>query len=97
VDAFTCEDDIFFFGRNATVGNVCIGVGKGASLQEIANNLIGYEVLSGTITNPLVIRGNGSPEGAVTAKFSALYTRKDSPGGIYYKSTGSGNTGWLTL
>lgn len=97
VDAFTCEDDLYFFGRNSTVGNVCIGVGKGASLVEIALNLTGYEVLSGTITNPLVIRGIGTPEGAVAAKFSALYTRKDSPGGVYYKSTGSGNTGWVAL
>jgi hypothetical protein len=96
VDAFDCDDELYFFGEFSTVKTICIGIGKGNSFIEMAQTLSGYEILSGTLTKPMVLRGNGSPEGVVTAGFSALYTRKDA-GGIFYKTTGSGNTGWQAL
>lgn len=43
--------------------------------------------------------GDGSPEGVVTARISSVYLRRD--GGqatsVYYKETGTGNTGWVGI
>lgn len=41
--------------------------------------------------------GTGSPESAVTAGVGSQFYRTDNSGGdgIYFKKTGSGNTGWL--
>lgn len=41
--------------------------------------------------------GTGSPEGAITASIGSLYTRTDGSGltAIYFKETGSSNTGWV--
>lgn len=47
-----------------------------------------------------VLLGAGSPEGVVTADPSMLYRRADAPDAdhaIYFKGTGSGNTGWQRL
>lgn len=43
-----------------------------------------------------VIAGNGSPEGAVTARVGSMYMRLDGGAGtsLYIKETGTGNTGW---
>lgn len=39
--------------------------------------------------------GSGSPEGVVTASPGATYTDTDAPGTLYFKRTGTGNTGWV--
>lgn len=41
--------------------------------------------------------GNGSPEGVVTAAPGSLYLNKDGGSGvsIYFKESGTGNTGWV--
>ena len=46
--------------------------------------------------NALILTGEGSPEGVVTASPPTLYLRTD--GGVsttlYVKTSGTGNTGW---
>lgn len=39
--------------------------------------------------------GSGSPEGVVPADVGATYVDTDAPGTLYFKRTGSGNTGWV--
>lgn len=39
--------------------------------------------------------GSGSPEGVVTASPGATYVDTDSPGALYFKRIGTGNTGWV--
>lgn len=39
------------------------------------------------------LSGSGSPEGVVTAAVGTTYVRTDT-GGFWYKTSGSGNTGW---
>ncbi len=47
----------------------------------------------------LILSGEGSPEGVVTAGVSALYQRSDgSPGSLLYqKQSGDGPTGWVPV
>lgn len=54
---------------------------------------------SGTITGSNLIRGAGSPEGAVTASVGTLYERTDGGSGTsaYIKESGAGNTGWTAI
>lgn len=45
-------------------------------------------------------RGNGAPEGVVTAPVGSFYQRLDAAGAttaLYVKGTGTGNTGWSAL
>lgn len=44
-----------------------------------------------------VLRGSGTPEGAVTAAVGTLFLRSDGGAGttLYVKESGSGNTGWI--
>lgn len=44
-------------------------------------------------------RGNGSPEGVVTASVGELYKREDGATGtsLYVKESGTGNTGWSAM
>ena len=47
-----------------------------------------------------IINGVGAPNGVVTAKIGSIYMRTDAGSndvGIYIKSQGSGNTGWVQL
>jgi hypothetical protein len=46
-----------------------------------------------------LLHGNGSPEGVLTAGLGSIYQDRNGVGlrSIYYKSVGSGNTGWLPL
>lgn len=39
------------------------------------------------------LSGVGSPEGVVTAAVGTTYVRTDT-NGLWYKTSGSGNTGW---
>jgi hypothetical protein len=49
------------------------------------------------IVEALILYGNGTPEGAVTAPRGALFTRSDGGAGttLYIKESGTGNTGWV--
>jgi hypothetical protein len=42
-------------------------------------------------------RGEGSPEGVVTAPVGSAYLRSDGGAGttLYVKESGTGNTGWV--
>lgn len=44
-----------------------------------------------------ILRGEGTPEGAVTAEVGTLYLRTDGSTDttLYVKETGSGTTGWV--
>lgn len=44
-------------------------------------------------------QGTGSPEGVVTARVSSVYARTDGgqASSLYYKESGTGNTGWVAL
>jgi hypothetical protein len=47
--------------------------------------------------NVYVMVGNGTPEGSVVAAVGSLYLRRDAPSaaeGLYFKASGTGNTGW---
>lgn len=46
-----------------------------------------------------ILRGAGSPEGAVTADVGVIYERSDGGSGtsVYIKQSGSGNTGWTAV
>lgn len=49
-------------------------------------------------TSIVVLAGNGSPEGAVTAPVGSMYLRGNATGAtdvLYVKATGTGNTGWV--
>jgi hypothetical protein len=43
--------------------------------------------------------GAGSPEGVVTARIGSMYLRTDGgqDSSVYYKESGTGNTGWLAI
>jgi len=49
-------------------------------------------------TGPQLRAGTGSPEGVVTAPVGSVYLRTDGGAGssVYFKESGSGNTGWST-
>jgi len=49
-----------------------------------------------TLNATKIQTGTGSPEGAVTAPLGSIFLRTDGGVGtsLYYKGTGSGNTGW---
>lgn len=49
------------------------------------------------ITDKPILRGTGSPEGAVTATVGTIYQRTNGGAGtvLYLKESGSGNTGWV--
>lgn len=46
-----------------------------------------------------ILRGSGSPEGAVTGTVGQVYERTDGGAGtsVYVKESGSGNTGWVAV
>jgi hypothetical protein len=46
---------------------------------------------------PTLVKGTGSPEGAVTARIGSMYMKEDAPGAIFYKESGVGNTGWILV
>ncbi|PPS52031.1 hypothetical protein [Citrobacter braakii] len=48
-------------------------------------------------TNTGVLCGTGSPEGVVTASPGSIYCNRSggTTGSVYFKTTGSGNTGWI--
>lgn len=48
-------------------------------------------------SDPRVLSGTGTPEGAVTAPVGTLYLRDDGGANttLYVKESGTGNTGWV--
>jgi hypothetical protein len=52
-----------------------------------------------SLIGPNLFSGAGSPEGVITARISSMYLRTD--GGqatsVYYKESGTGNTGWIGI
>lgn len=48
--------------------------------------------------SPKVVSGSGSPEGVVTATTPTIYLDIADPNApvIYWKTSGSGNTGWVS-
>ena len=56
--------------------------------------------VSASTSLKLVIAGTGSPEGAVTRAAGTVYVQTDaspSTDAIWYKQSGSGNTGWVQV
>lgn len=49
-------------------------------------------ILSGSSSNPYLLRGTAAPEGVVTARPGAIYLR--TTGEMYLKTSGTSNTGW---
>jgi hypothetical protein len=49
------------------------------------------------VVEALILYGNGTPEGVVTAPVGAVFTRSDGGAGttLYVKESGTGNTGWV--
>jgi len=52
---------------------------------------------TGVVGLPVIINGNGSPEGVVTAGIGSLYTRLDGGANttLYVKESGTGSSGWV--
>ena len=66
---------------------------NGAASQEFYNWM---DDVTNAINNLPPLTGSGSPETAITASVGRWYVDvAGSPGVIYYKQTGDGNTGWL--
>jgi hypothetical protein len=87
----------FFHAQTAT--NLLIGPNQfPASFDVTRVRTSGFlEHLAGGPNFPIVLRGNGSPESAVTAPIGTLYLRKDGGAStvLYIKESGTGNTGWV--
>ena len=68
----------------------------------VANDVMLQEFMLWTqdITNRVnfntVVDGSGSPEGVLVAEPNKFYRDEDVPN-LYWKSTGSGDTGWLLV
>lgn len=85
-------------------GNYQYGVAIGATVapfvaEDSSANISGFCHGTGTPTTAIhdcYLAGNGSPEGAVTAKVGSIFARQDGAAGtaLYVKGTGTGNTGW---
>lgn len=56
-----------------------------------------YDNISGDTESVRVFNGYGSPEGVVAAGIGSLYLRLDGGSGtsVYFKETGTDNTGWV--
>lgn len=54
-------------------------------------------IMRTTLTMTYLLRGAGSPEGAVTASVGTAYLRTDGGAGttFYVKESGAGNVGWV--
>jgi hypothetical protein len=59
-------------------------------------NKLSNQLVEAILTQAGILSGNGSPEGAVTAKVGTLYRRLDGGASttLYVKQSGVGNTGW---
>jgi len=91
----------YFMGRGT--GSAAVNYWSGqnithsAYLSDVQNETnTSYKVISGTLKEPRLIMGYGSPEGVVAAKIGALFLRQDGSTSttLYVKTTGVSNTGW---
>lgn len=83
------------FGTNnfdATTGDI----------QQVGTTIrpnIGFNAGTAGTVGPQCRQGTGSPEGVISARIGSIYLRTD--GGqattLYYKETGTGNTGWVAV
>jgi hypothetical protein len=60
---------------------------------------IGFNGGSSGTVGPQLFQGTGTPEAVISARIGSMYLRTD--GGqasvVYYKETGTGNTGWVAI
>ncbi len=74
-------------------GDLALDAASGV-VYEKASNLWSVKAAVGGAGN---LTGTASPEGSVTAAAGTFYGRTGSTTGLYYKMSGSGNTGWVTV
>lgn len=68
------------------------GIGRSAAATlKVTNGSTDYGVIEDLYRRV----GSGTPEGAITAPVGAIYHRTDT-GDVYRKTSGAGNTGWVT-
>ena len=70
--------------------------------EVICINVNGKPVVLGIgkrAAGPMIYKGSGSPESAVTAEVGSIYQRTNgsTATAVYIKESGSGNTGWVAL
>lgn len=65
------------------------------SLSDRIGKLLLVQIAAMTLANPGSV-GSGSPEGVVTANPGTSYLDGDTDS-LWYKKTGTGNTGWVQL
>lgn len=84
-------NNIYSMTRAGVSQNISIGT-TNVSLILPGGSGFGIQWGSG---GPIDTYGSGSPEGVVTANVGSLY-RNTSNGAVYRKTSGTGNTGWVT-
>ncbi|MFL5385759.1 MAG: hypothetical protein ACJ8GN_24860 [Longimicrobiaceae bacterium] len=94
------DSDPYVVGRLGTTTNLLHGQNQFHSGFVGLSRLLStgwIEVVGGSLNAPRVLRGNGSPENAVTAPVGTHYQRADGGAGttFYVKESGTGNTGWV--
>jgi hypothetical protein len=88
---------LVWFTGAAVTGNV-VGPFRHRTMDNPAPNLL-FAQVSSAAGNSIVydtLSGTGSPEGVVTAEVGTMYLRLDGSTSTtaYFKTSGSGNTGW---
>ena len=91
--------ELYCFGEDTT--GVVKAVGGHRAVSQDANWVNTQVELfarrGDAVVEALILYGNGTPEGVVTAPRGALFTRSDGGAGttLYIKESGTGNTGWV--
>ena len=99
------KDRMYILNGNGDPNGVTSG-SKGSIYQDLTNGSI-YMNIDGTVNGwsevisvsklqEIVIQGEGSPEGAVTASVGTLYS-DTAIGTLYIKTTSTGNRGWVNV
>lgn len=99
IDNFEMDSQPIFIGAGASLTYLILGAGKThTSFADFVadGSTDEVEILSGSLEDPRILRSNGSPEGVLTANVGAMYLRKDAANAVYFKESGTGNTGWKT-
>lgn len=83
-------------GTNLTITNTYALLSEGGANRLVGRLELGDRAYFGQGTSVLSLSaGAGDPEGAQTAEPGSMYFRTN--GTIYYKGSGSGNTGWTAI
>jgi hypothetical protein len=82
---------------SSTAGSLVLKSQGVMGLQSTAGTYT-IEVWTGTLRlggsgGPVIARGTGTPEGNTTAPTGSMFL--DTGGSLYFKESGSGNTGWV--